>query len=532
MKVIVVDDNKIELREVSRLVEQSELELELVGKFVNGQEAYEFVMENEVDIIISDVQMPVMDGIELIHKLKQNRKMAEVIFISCYDDFNYMRGALKNDAFDYILKPIDKNEFKLVLAAICEKCKRKKSMAHAREEAGKKLEKYQKTIEEECLRLQLLGTCGSEEEVVPELPKIQSPFTVTIAKGRIVDVTCVGEDEDFGEKKAWIINLVKRQIDSIEVEGLKVYTIIMSLSEVAIVFIAESTTHDIEGELIWFKQKMANELGIWLSFGMSNQGKGVSDLPELYWQAGEALCYTYGSRKTNVLKFEDVAVKSSEDVDTGLILESVKKLLAKGEREEIGPFLAKHISEELNRQSYVKNFAYAVMYSAEMVLLEYGRSLNRIFGNDMWEKMNSFDTIVNPRQWLYNMLLQAIESIHLRQDEASDNRVRIVDKIKRIIHQRYSEKLTVGMIAEELHYSSKYISEIFLEVEKKSIFEYLTEYRIEVAKNMLKNPESKIYMVVESVGYKRKTHFYDVFKSYVGVTPMEYKQLYSSGKTK
>lgn len=532
MRVIVVDDNKIELREVSRLVENSELGLELVGRFVNGQDAYEFVMENEVDIIISDVQMPVMDGIELIQKLNQNRKMAEVIFISCYDDFNYMRSALKNDAFDYILKPIDKNEFKLVLATLCEKCTLKKNMTSAREEAGKKLEKYQKIVEEESLRLHFWGTCDLERDAALEFPKLLRPSAVTIVKGRIVDVTCVSEDEDFGEKKTWIINLVKQQVESLEDERLKVYAIIMSLSEIAIVFIEESTAHDMEGELIRFKQRMANELGIWLSFGMSNQGQDMSELSELYQQAGEALSYTYGSRKTTVLKYEDIAVKSSEDMDTARILENVRKILVKGEKEAIDPFLAKYIGEELKQQSYVKSFAYAVMYSAEMVLLEYGRALNEIFGNDMWAKMNSFDTIVNPRQWLLNMLILAMESIHLKQDEASDKRINIVDKIKHIIRKRYSEKLTIGMIAEELHYSGKYISEIFLEVEKKSIFEYLTEYRMEIAKNMLKDPDSKIYMVVESVGYKRKTHFYDVFKSYVGVTPMEYKELYSSGKTK
>lgn len=74
MKVIVVDDNKVELREVCRLIDNSDLALEIVGRFVNGKEAYDFLMENEVDIVITDVEMPVMDGIELIHQMNNAEK--------------------------------------------------------------------------------------------------------------------------------------------------------------------------------------------------------------------------------------------------------------------------------------------------------------------------------------------------------------------------------------------------------------------------------------------------------------------------
>ena len=531
MKVIVVDDNKVELREVCRLVEDSELNLTVVGKFVNGKDAYEFIMENKVDIVISDIQMPIMDGIELINKINQNRKMVEVIFISCYDDFSYMRSALKNDVFDYILKPINKHEFKIALKSLCEKCTVQNNIARAREEAGKKLEKYQKIVEEEFLRLHILGTYDLEKEgmVVYEFPELLRSSKITVAKGKIVYVTDVKENEGFWEKKAWIINLVKQQIESMADDCLKVYSVIVSLNEVAVIFIEEDTAHDIEGGLIEFKQRLAQEFGIYLSFGISNSGIMPGELRELYLQAEEALGYAFGSKKSYIIRYEDIAFKNHEDIDTKQILESVKNIIMKGDKADIISFVEKYITAEMKHQSYLKKSAYAVMYSVEMVLLEYGQTLSAILGNGMWEKLNSFETIVDPAQWISNMLALAVDGIHLKKDEDSENKIKIVDEVKRIVRKRYSEKLTIGMIAEELHYSSKYISGIFLEVEKKSIFEYLTRYRMEVAKTMLKEPDSKIYMVVESVGYKRKTHFYDVFKSYVGVTPMEYKEMYSRG---
>lgn len=531
MKVIVVDDNKVELREMCRLVECSDLDLEMAGRFVNGKEAYEFLENNEIDIVITDIQMPVMDGIELAKRIKQNRKVTEIIFVSCYDDFHYMRSALKNDVFDYVLKPINKNEFKLVLKTLYEKCVVQKGITSAREEAGKKLGKYQKVVEEEFFRLLFWGAHDMEgENLLYEIPKLQYCSKVTVAKCRIVDIKEAEGMKDFGARKAWLIQLVKQQIQRMAKEYLNLYSVIMSLDEVAVVFAEEDMEYDVEGELICFKQKLSQELGINLSFGISNpviMPGGLEELKELYRQAQEALGYSFGSKKSCVIRYEDIAFKENEDINTGEILETVKHIVGKGNKEDISPFLDKYFGVEMKRQSYVKNCAFVVIYSIEMVLLEYRQSLNIILGGGMWEKLNEFDTIANPMQWICNMLVLAIDAIHFKADGALESKVKIVEKIKDIIKKRYGDKLTIGMIAEELHYSGKYISEIFWEIEKKSIFEYLTEFRMEVAKELLREKDSKIYMVVEKVGYKRKTHFYDVFKSYVGVAPMEYKEMYS-----
>ena len=528
MRVIVVDDNKVELREVCRLIENSGLQLEIIGRFVNGKEAYDFLMANDVDLVVSDVEMPVMDGIELILHMNQSKKRAEVIFISCYDDFDYIRNALRNDAFDYILKPINKQEFQMILKSVCEKCTAKNNMAHAREEAGKKLERYQKIVEEEFFRLNILGTYDFEKEemAVYEFPELLNSCRITVAKGRIIEVVSVNEDEEFGERKAWIVNLVKQQIRDMADASLKVYSIIVSVDEVAVVFVEGDSSHDIEGELIRFKQRMAQELGIYLTFGMSHSGTQVGELRELYLQAEDALDCTLGCKKSSVVQYEDVALKGSKDIEPKQILDAVKRIVSSGNKDAIAPFVKKHFEAEVKHQSYAINSAYEVVYSVEMVLLEYGKSLSAEIGNAMWEKLNSFDTIIDPIQWISNILAFAIDAVHSKSEEFLDKKQRICEMVKHIIKKKYREKLTIGSIADELNYSGKYLSEVFLEVEKKSIYEYLTEYRMEVAKRLLEDPESKIYMVVESVGYKRKTHFYDLFKSYVGVTPKEYKEMF------
>ena len=337
-----------------------------------------------------------------------------------------------------------------------------------------------------------------------------------------------GGGQSLDESKAWIVSFLKQQFEELENENLQIYVIIMSTTEVVATFVEKNIGQDILKTIVSFKQKMANELGIILSFGMSNKSECWENLRDLYKQADTALNYTYGIAKGIVVRYEEVEGESQDDVNVTQISNDVRKILMEGDKESIEPFLLKYINDERRQKSYIERFAYAVVYSAEMVLLECGHSLKETLGVDIWEKMEFFERIINPKQWLGNILIFLVDSIHIKKDRFEDDKCDMVNKIKQIIEKKYGGKLTVGMIADELNYSSKHISEIFLELEKKSIFEYLTEYRINVAKEMLKEPDAKMYVVVESVGYKRKTHFNDVFKTYVGITPSQYKALYSS----
>lgn len=100
----------------------------------------------------------------------------------------------------------------------------------------------------------------------------------------------------------------------------------------------------------------------------------------------------------------------------------------------------------------------------------------------------------------------------------------VVEKIKKIIAGQYSKRLTTEKIAEQVNYSKKQAQRIFLNKTEKTIYEYLTEYRIEKAKELLKEGKSKIYATAEQVGYKNTLHFKKLFEKHTGLTPAEYKK--------
>ena len=111
MKVFIVDDEKIIRKGISSILQQHIPSLEIIGEAADGAEALEKISANVPDIVITDVKMPNMDGVELTKELHRQHPSTKIIVLSGYDDYNYVRQSMKNGALDYLLKPIDKHEF-------------------------------------------------------------------------------------------------------------------------------------------------------------------------------------------------------------------------------------------------------------------------------------------------------------------------------------------------------------------------------------------------------------------------------------
>lgn len=112
MKVLLVDDEIFTIRMLQSLIHWKELGLEITGCAQDGQEAYEKTVRENPDIIISDIRMPGMSGLELLKKVKQYNGGIRVILMSAYADFSYVQEGMKSGCCDYILKPVDEGELK------------------------------------------------------------------------------------------------------------------------------------------------------------------------------------------------------------------------------------------------------------------------------------------------------------------------------------------------------------------------------------------------------------------------------------
>lgn len=116
-KLLIADDEPV-IRSGISYLDWASLQIEVAASVENGQDAYDFILNNEVDIVLTDVKMPIMDGLELIEKINALDRNIVSIVLSGYDDYEYVRHCLKNNVFDYLLKPLDIDEWEKTFRSV------------------------------------------------------------------------------------------------------------------------------------------------------------------------------------------------------------------------------------------------------------------------------------------------------------------------------------------------------------------------------------------------------------------------------
>ncbi|OAS87972.1 MULTISPECIES: response regulator transcription factor [Metabacillus] len=132
-KVVIADDEKLILKNLAQIIDWQGLDCEIIGTAQNGQEVMEIIKNQQADLLLTDISMPEMSGIELLKTLNQINNKPMVILISGYDDFEYAKEGIKNNAFDYILKPIDYDELEDCVKRALNKLKEQKVSVYEHE---------------------------------------------------------------------------------------------------------------------------------------------------------------------------------------------------------------------------------------------------------------------------------------------------------------------------------------------------------------------------------------------------------------
>lgn len=269
------------------------------------------------------------------------------------------------------------------------------------------------------------------------------------------------------------------------------------------------------------------KLGFNSTIGVSEKTSDILELPVLYHQSLQAL-QTKLCKHGNIILYSDIEGKGGKEFAEKVNLESiykiVKNLLLSGSAVEFDSFLNTFFASDKGFQTQALFKSIMIANIMEISLLEKGKSYKDVFDDEVvsYKKLSSLETINEVKQYLYIIFI-ALKTYFSNGEKSRDEK--IADDIKSIIKERYNEQLTVNDIVENIYLSPSQANNIFKKQVGKTIFDYLTEFRIEKAKELLKDPYSKIYLVADSVGYVNKSHFCMLFIKHTGVTPSEYKKL-------
>lgn len=529
LKVVIADDEQRVGLLVRYLIHWEELGLEFAGQCCDGQSAWELIEQIHPDIVITDIRMPVLTGLELVQRTSEKYPQIRFVIISGYRYFEYAQKALKYGVIDYLLKPIDEDELNAILRKICQTHVEQERDRVRTEQIEKNYNSNLRLLERELLHRLVIG------DVPEELERLRKEHDTDIPDGlyqaALVQVDHLAGPESSSEQRNMIMMRAQKTAQDI----LKTYHVMLCIeTEMRLFALLYYNREDKAGvqEAIsrWMdecRHYLNNFAEYTVTMGVSRAEPEFAQVPELLQEAEQATARKLLEGSGGQLKLS-VEERMAEAAPAWM--EKARKNL------EVG---LETLRPEALRKNIVENFADAQKAGAaawqymeltrntlqwfEGGCQERGMALPQGWARAVWLDCRSSQSI----RGLIDILTQALgctlEQLQAERRKSEDYPIRIAMEY---VQQHYPKKVTLEEAASRSGFNTTYFSEMFKHKTGKGFLDYVTEVRINAAKEMLRNTRKTVYEIAESVGYRDVKYFSQQFTKNVGMKPTEYRKLY------
>lgn len=526
-QVVVLDDEINICNLIENLIDYDQYNIQLERKFTDSAECLEYLKTNDVDIVISDIQMYRMTGLELLEEIRKANKKIHFIMISGYNYFDFARQAIQFGADNYLLKPINRKELNDALAAVIEKIDADEARQNEISEAREHIESQ---AQELFVRDFFNGSIFRySKETVREEYGIEFPFELFAVGILHVDVTTTKYYTD-----PLLIHKLQTKIgDVLDKLGIwKTFFIKGNRNLYFVLHFPEEKKTDLVSELRLYLAKQQDILGgekqIMLTTGLSNAHPWERGLADAVDEAEAGIKSRLFLPKKRVITASGIKYSGEPQKE---FLPDVRTTLHNYvetmNREALYNY-AKECFMEINSAAVpVDQRMDSVKQIAEMMMQE----IKKVFPTVSLMGMDSLDGIEGnfcTIQEYYSHFADCIKKltdIMTVDSDRSDSWA--VTQAKKFMLEHYAQKLSLEIIAKEVHLSPVYLGTLFKNSAGITITEYMTGIRMEKAKELLKNTTQNITEIAEAVGYPDAKYFAKLFKKEIGVKPTEYREIQS-----
>lgn len=524
--VLIVDDNYICVEGISTSISWADFGIEHIYKAYDGSTALELIRRESINIIISDISMPGLSGLELSEQVMSINPAIKIILISAYDKFEYAKKAVRLGAYDYVEKPLDYDYLKQILTNL---------MTEMEEEQKHRvlLKKSIPALQEQFFRSLIQSNIREQRET---LKLYASYLNLQFDCHYYMAFHISAEDPLFLKQKLGIEEYYVRLMNfekSIHtaVAGFPLNYVIRDLTGfICIIGDNSETTSE-------FKQKILSELNriteqyqerFEFVIGLGKISSSPFSLSVSYAQAQKALEYRFLFPSQNILEasaipgFDPKLILNQENNEDKLI-----ELLCKNNLEGIRDWIAE-FTNALQENMVSRDIVLMKLYSIAIRILKFSCEIN-IYNEDLKQKIvtvfsqnahyNNIDAIAD---WLLEICTSICTSL---QDSVSHYHSSLCEAAVSYIRQNYPDSnLSLNAIAEHVQITPAYLSTLFKKYRNQNINNYITDVRINAACLLLKNTSESLKTISMQVGYANQYYFSSVFKKKMGMTPSTYRE--------
>lgn len=505
-KILIVDDERNERMGLMKLIHRYNYPLEVI-QAKNGEEALEIFSKENIDILLTDIKMPFMNGIELIEAIHKQGGSPICIIYSAYGEFEYAQNAIALGVLQYLLKPINLKDFENLFTKVFHLCEERERQR----EDSKQLLENKKHQENEYLYKNLMvylegASLDQEEELKIEevfgkegyLPIILSSYSFLFSlewKKYVDDIRgLIGEN-------AIIIN--KDDIQTLLLIPMKKELPVKKIEKLC-EDIIEISKDNFQTDVFI----VTGEISI-----------SLAKLRKTYKILKEALDYQFFiSESTYLLCDKDYHLKKQSD----MLPIYFSKIVT----------LAKLENYEGVRDEFDKVFVYIeknVGFSSIYIKYNFTDILKKLCeAFHMEERMMEIaEGIYEARtlDQIKDQVIRILDDVTQVNKDKIRNENRLVGMIKNIVHDKYNDcTLSISSMADELNVSAAYLSTMFKVETGQNLIKFISNYRIERAKDLLRATNMKISDVGALVGYPNASYFINLFRNNVGLSPVQYRE--------
>ncbi len=502
-RLLIVDDERIERDGIRMLVQDMKLELEVL-EAANGKKALQILDERKVDFMITDIKMPFMSGLELIRASRENYPRIEIAILSGYGEFAYAQEAIKYGVANYILKPVDPEEFRKTIDAMLEKSASQEHEKEEKEQTKAFLNKYffQKylfTGNEDYLNRILsgenYGLDGNDIKGTQNLMLVESAGNFF---------------ENCGQE---VIQELQQRL------GRALGYLDLNENQILLIFYhSASDNYPRIAESVY--EAVKEQFGVECYVAVGRKIRNLKECPQEYQALENLMENKFYHTDTRIFSMDE-EIEGESQVRSGTDYQ--KKL-----KEDIRLKDFTHLWDDYKKMN--EQIQSDGNESQMYLKFLYSELVKELFDSMGSEESPRMKTVIGEiyqaadLAGIYHAVEESFREFETRKMESEDGVRSDVEKVKAYIHAHYGETLGIERLAGEVYLSPGYLSYIFKKETGMNLSRYIKEYRMEKAKELLRDTNMKIVKICSSVGFSNVSYFCQSFREYCGVSPEKYRK--------
>jgi two-component system response regulator YesN len=525
-KAMIVDD-EAEVREgiVTRL-DWEGLGFDVIAEAENGLEAIEKAEANEVDLLLTDIKMPFMDGLSMIAEFRALHPSAKVVILSGFDDADYARQAIKLGVTEYALKPVNAEELSAMLSRM--KAQLDREYSEKLDIAALK-EKYEHALP--VMKERFLNDLLWRRIPIEEISEGVAAYGIEVGSAAeklvlVFDIAPRGARQEPLEDALVPISVAQLieetfvgRCKSALCSGISQLVAVTAWDVTDPVSLAVLLCNDISS-------RCKRILDVRVTCGVSKPYLSFSDTPEAYAQARAALEYRGEPGLGRAIYIGDAETGGGHgnilDERNERLLLSVVHTGASSQVDEAVNGLMQMLESPGENTWQKQAYLISVCNALNRIVVRYGLSGETELTDRITSRIGTDIESTALRAWLTDICI-SLRSFVIRRRESMPRL--LAEKAARYIEENYGDaSLSAESVCEHLHVSRSYFFEVFKKETGRSFVQYLTDVRMEHAVTLLRDPEMKTITVAYAVGYEEPNYFSHVFKRRFGVTPARYRR--------